>query len=268
MGQVIRDELKRVGRQRLVFGLQAFSYSPEFTQPFDESFSGDTFDVVNGHPLPGLVLGGKKYQLGNFMSKELQLAEFVAFSKAVQVQAKPFVNDEDNCASMYRDEIGWTIHRKRAWMTVMNQAHYDYIDFSITVGSEAGTKASQKAIRSWMKYLSEFIHSFDFIHAKPRTDWIEHAPDHLLHATLATDVETIAYFADDREWTDATAGTPIEGEVVFHLPAGAYRACFYSPTTGLYSPCLKIRGGDEPIHLELPSVVHDLALRVSKEIKN
>jgi len=40
--------------------------------------------------------------------------------------AKPCVNDEDNAASLYRDDDGWTIHRKRAWMAVMSQTHYDY----------------------------------------------------------------------------------------------------------------------------------------------
>ena len=67
-----------------------------------------------------------------------------------------------NCASLYRDEIGWTIHRKRAWTALLSGSHYDYIDFSINVGAEAGTEASRVKIRTWMKNLSEFFHSFDF----------------------------------------------------------------------------------------------------------
>jgi hypothetical protein len=73
----------------------------------------------------------------------------------------------DNAASLYRDTIGWTIHRKRAWTAILSGAHYDYIDFSVTVGSEAGTVDSQQALRTWMKHLSKFIHAFDFLHAKP-----------------------------------------------------------------------------------------------------
>jgi hypothetical protein len=79
-----------------------------------------------------------------------------------------------------RDEVGWTIHRKRAWMSVLSGAHYDYIDFSITVGSEAGTPASQRGIRKWMKHLSEFIHNFDFVHARPLPDWIKSKPEELV----------------------------------------------------------------------------------------
>lgn len=268
IGQVLRDELKRLGRKRLIFGLQAFSYTPEFTQPIDESFASPVLDAVNVHALPGMLLGGRKYQLGNFMSKELSLGEYASFFEAAQKTSKPCVQDEDNCASMYRDEIGWTIHRKRAWMAVMSQAHYDYIDFSITTGSETGTKGSQRTIRTWMKHLSEFIHSFDFIHAKPLPKWIESKPDHAYWAALGTDSDFIAYFADGREWKSPDAGKPIEGDVAFRLPAGSWRACLYSPSTGLYSPCIKVRGGDEPVRFTLPSFKHDIVLRVTKEIEN
>ena len=60
------------------------------------------------------------------------------FSRDVYPEKKPVVQDEDNTASIYRDTVGWTIHRKRAWTSLLNGSHYDYIDFSITVGNEAG----------------------------------------------------------------------------------------------------------------------------------
>ena len=71
---------------------------------------------MNVHPLPDTVLGGRTYMLGNFMSKELKLAELAEFCRAAGHYPKPCVLDEDNAATMYRDTIGWTIHRKRAWI--------------------------------------------------------------------------------------------------------------------------------------------------------
>jgi len=50
-------------------------------------------------------------------------------------------------SNMYRDPVGWTIHRKRAWTAL--GAHYNYIDFSITVGSEAGTPVNATVAQLW-----------------------------------------------------------------------------------------------------------------------
>jgi len=260
----IRDELQKLNRRHLVVGQNAFSYAPRFFQGFDESFSGSMLDAVNIHPLPNLGFHGHTYQLGNFMSKELQLAEFRDFFLATYGERKPTISDEDNDASMYRDVTGWTIHRKRAWMAVMCGGHYDYIDFSIQVGLEAGTEESRRNIRTWMKNLTEFIHSFDFIHAKPAPEWISTHPAPLVTAALAKPGEDyIAYLADGRELNDPAAGQPVTGPAGFALPTGTYRACFYSPSAGVYSPAIRITGGG--VNLEIPSFEHDIVLRVTRE---
>ncbi len=266
IGRIVRGELERQGRKHLVFASQAFSYTPKFTQELDASFSGKLADAVNAHPLPDTVLGGRTYMMGNFMSKELKLAEVADFCRATQAFAKPCVLDEDNAASMYRDAIGWTIHRKRAWVALLSQAHYDYIDFSVTVGSEAGTKDSSVQIRTWMKHLSEFVLGFDFVHAKPLADWIERKPEHLVSAALGrAGEEYVAYLADAREVTDKTAGEPIAGEVAFHLPEGNYRASLFSPTTGSLSPGVRIQGGSQAVRFDLGEFRHDIALVVRRE---
>jgi hypothetical protein len=266
VARVVRAELKRLGRNHLVFASQAFSYTPKFTQPLDATFTGPLADAVNVHPLPNTILGGRAYMLGNFMSKELTLAELADFCRAAQVFPKPCVLDEDNTASMYRDVTGWTIHRKRAWIAAMSQAHYDYIDFSITVGSEAGTKESSAGIRTWMKHLSEFLHAFDFVHAKPLGDWIERKPEHLVSAVLARPGEHyVAYLADAREVTDPAAGEPIGGEIAFRLPEGDYRASLYSPASGAYSPAIRCEGGGTPVKWILPGFRHDVVLDVRRD---
>ena len=260
----IRDELRKLNRRHLVVGQNAFSYAPRFYQGFDESFSGSMLDAVNIQPLPNLGFHGRTYQLGNFMSKELQLAEFRDFFLATYGERKPTISDEDNDASMYRDVTGWTIHRKRAWMAVMCGGHYDYIDFSIQSGLEAGTEESRRNIRTWMKNLTVFIHSFDFIHAKPAPGWISTQPAPLVTAALAKPGEDyIAYLADGRELTDPAAGQRIAGPIGFDLFEGTYRACFYSPVAGEYSPGIRVMGG--AAKLEIPPFEQDIVLRMTRE---
>ncbi len=265
VNQVVREELKKLGRPHLVFGSQAFSYHPKFTQPLDASFANPLFDAVNVHPLPDTVLGGRTFMMGNFMSKELALAELRDFGLAAhRVGAKPFVHDEDNAASCYRNDIGWTIHRKRAWTGVMTGGHYDYIDFSINVGNESGSAESRKKIRTWMHNLSEFIHGFDFIHASPAPDWIEEKPASLVVATLAVPgKDYAAYLADSREVTDPHAGSAIGGTVAFHLPEGKYGLSLYSPAGGASSPAIPVEGGKRAT-ITLPPFVHDVVIRVTR----
>jgi hypothetical protein len=266
MGRVIREEMRRLGRVHLIAGQQAFSYKPEFRSPYDEALAGKLFDIVNVHPLPGTVFGGATYQLGNFMSKEMMLDGIAQFSRAVYPSAKPVVLDEDNAASMYRDFTGWTIHRKRAWTALMNGAHYDYIDFSITVGSETGTRESRAAIRSWMKHLSRFFAAFDFIHAKPMPEFIRSTPANTVASVLAQPGKSyIVYVADARETAEmrsAPAGT-VQGKLLLDLPAGDYALRYYSPIEGTFSPAL-ILHGKQGAEVDLASSQQDVALRIDR----
>jgi uncharacterized protein DUF6298 len=264
MGRVIREELQKLNCRHLVVGQQAFNYLPQVNQTFDASFTGWLLDAVTVHPLPNLTVGGKTYQLGNFMSKELRLADFRDFFLMARRFPKPCISDEDNAASLYQDEIGWTIQRKRAWMAVVCGAHYDFIDFSLTVGSEAGTEESRAQIRRWMRNLSVFIHAFDFVHAKPLENWIEATPEHVVTGVLAKPPrEYIVYLADAREVTDPAAGQAIGGPVSFPLDPGQYEASFYFPLTGAHSQPIPIRGGGR-VRIELQPFHHDIVLRVSR----
>ena len=264
MGRVIRDEMQRTHHGHLVAGQQAFAYSPKFRFPLDETYSQKLFDIVNIHPLPNTDFGGTLYQLGAFMSKDLALPEMARFCRAVFAQKKPSVMDEDNTASMYRDPTGWTIHRKRAWTTVLNGGHYDYIDFSITVGSETGTAMSRSHIRSWMQYLSEFISSFDYIHADNSNGWLGDLPDHVTASTLsARGDDYVAYLADDREITDPTAGEPLHGTVKLTLPSGTFAVSLFSPVSGQSSPAVRMEGGGTR-SLILEPFRDDIVIRASK----
>jgi predicted GH43/DUF377 family glycosyl hydrolase len=252
--------MKKQGRTHFIAGQEAFSYTPKFEFGLDATFRTPLFDIVNVHPLPNTIFGGRSYQLGNFMSGELMLAEMLDFGKAVYSQPKPMVHDEDNTASIYRDPMGWTIHRKRAWVTLLTGGHYDYIDFSITVGNEAGTRESSAGIRTWFKHLSSFIHSFDFVRSRP-AEWIAAKPRHVVSAGLAVEgKDYIAYLADARERGQPGAGEPLRGPVSLALPAGRFAVSLYSPTTGEYSPAVAVEG-DRTAILELLPFRHDIAIR-------
>ncbi len=264
MARVLRDELQRQGRPHLLSGQQAFTYGPKNLFALDASFSGKIFDIVNDHPLPDTNFNGQVYDMGDFMSKELRLDQVAGFCRAASKFPKPTNLDEDNTASMYRDTTGWTIHRKRAWTALMSGCHYDYIDFSITVGNETGTPASNRAIRTWMQHLSDYMSTLDFIHSKPDTTWIREFPMNLVVSGLAiSGSDFIAYLADARELSDPAAGSPIEGNLSLSLPPGDYDVSLYSPVTGVSSPAIAIKGGS-PSALALPSFRQDIVIRAKR----
>ncbi len=262
---LVRSELERLGHPHLVFGSQAFSYKPAFRQELDASFTQSEFDAVNVHPLPGMVLARREYMLGNFMSKQLALRDLRDFCHATHAFNKPCVSDEDNAASMYRDPVGWTIHRKRAWMAVLSQCHYDYIDFSINSGVESGTADSRRMIRTWMKHLCDFVRTFDLVHARVALDWVVQKPQHLVDTALAlADGGYIAYLADDREVADPTAGQALQGKLLVRLRAGDYRARFYSPSAGEVASHVTVRGAEAPVQIDLPKFEQDLVVLVDR----
>ena len=267
MARVLRDEMRRLGRPHLLSGQQAFTYAEKNAFPMDATFAGKTFDIVNDHPLPNTLFDGKVFEMGNFMSKELMLDQVANFCRAAYAQPKPTVLDEDNTASIYRDTTGWTIHRKRAWAALFSGCLYDYIDFSITIGSESGTKASQAGIRTWMQHLSEFMDTYDYVHAKPDTSWIEGAAKPLVVSALVNaQHDYVAYLGDAREVTDPTAGQPLSGSITLTLPQGTYEVSLYSPATGEASPAITIAGGSNAV-IELPKFQEDIVVRARQKIR-
>jgi hypothetical protein len=267
MGRVMREEMRRLNKPHLLSGQQAFTYGAKNAFPMDATFAGNTFDIVNDHPLPNTLFDDRVFNMGNFMSKELMLQDVRDFCRSADSHAKPTVLDEDNTASIYRDTTGWTIHRKRAWTALLSGCHYDYIDFSITVGSENGTPASRAGIRTWMQHLSEFMTSFDFVHSKLAADWIQNYPTQLVVSGLATSGhDYVAYLADKRELGESGAGEAIEGNISLMLPPGTYDVSLYSPSTGLYSPAIQIEG-EKKTSVILPRFTQDIVIRAKLQDK-
>lgn len=262
LADVIRRTEARLPNRHLIAGQETYRHDG-FQQGSDLSFSSMFFDVVNIHPLPNTTHAGVNYDLGAFMSKQLKLRALRDFCLAAYREKKPLNCDEDNVASRFRDYDGWTIHRKRAWTTLLCGAHYDYIDFSIWPHLETGTPESQRCIRTWMKHLSEFIHSIDLARAAPMPGRLEQQPEHTVESVFGVEGEDYAiYLADSRELDEPDAGRTIAGVMAFDLPPGRFEMAAFSPETGLYSPWVPIPGG--PVQIETPSFRHDIALRIKR----
>lgn len=260
---IIRETEASLLNQHLVVGQEAFAYNP-WEQMSTQSFRNFPIDVVNMHPLPNTTFDGLRFDQGVFMSKQLCLRAVRDYCLATYPEPKPLNLDEDNVASQYKDPDGWTIHRKRAWVTLLSGGHYDTIDFSIINYCETGTPESQRHIRTWMKNLSEYIHSVDLVRARPALQILRKYPEHTLPCVLAVAAEDYSlYLADERELDEPSVGEIISGEVICDLPEGEYELACFSPLTGLYSPWITLQGGQNTC-LRVPDFNHDLLIRIRR----
>lgn len=263
IAEAVRETEADLTNKHMVVGQAAFNYTL-FEQSSTESFKSMPLDVVNVHPLANMTYRGKSYDLGEFMRGWLKLIELRDYCLDTYHEPKPLNMDEDNTASCQVNIKGWTVHRKRAWTTLMCGCHYDYIDFSINNYLETGTPDSQRYIRTWIRHLSEFIHSIDLVKARPLPDWLKQLPEHTMGCVLAVEGEDYCiYIADRREFDEEGCGEPIHEKIAFDLPGGTYNVSSYSPVTGLYSPAMELKGGGRHSVL-LPEFVHDLVVRIRR----
>jgi len=236
------------------------SHGLSLTSSFDEL----PVDVVNVHTFENTVYRGVAYDIGGFMTGGLRLQALRDLFVATAGERKPLNLDEDNAAARFTDLQGWTIHRKRAWTTVVSGGHYDMIDFTIQIRLETGTMEAQQHIRSWIKHLSMFVHSMDLVHARPRPDLISQAPPHTVASVLAVEGQEYAiYLADAREVENPGLGDSIRGDVMVSLPPGRWTVTIVDPVTGQESTRPSIDGGMS--RLELPEFRHDVAIRIKRD---
>jgi hypothetical protein len=262
----------KLPNQHLVAGQQAFKYIlpgetavlKDVHQFCEASFDRIGFDIVNMHPLSNMWHRGVNYDLGRFMRGELRLRALRDYCLAMYRENKPLNLDEDNAASRFTDDFGWTIHRKRAWTALFCGAHYDVIDFSINKHFETGTAESNASFRNWMKILSETIHAIDLVRARPDVSFIAKTPPETCVSALVIDGEIHhIYLADAREKDNLLAGNPIKGQLVVNLPKHPQQIRFVSPVTGKTIGEATTPGGDGAV-ITLPPFQHDLLIGICK----
>lgn len=248
------------GVRHLVAGQEAFRYEP-WDQPLDHSMARMDVDIVNVHPLPGTTLGGRTYELGRFMSGDLELSEVLEFCDAAARAGKPVNLDEDNTASQYTDHFGWTIHRKRAWVAVLRGCHYDMIDFTIRPGLPVGSPAAERDLRVWTRFLGDACERWELASAPPTDDVRLLDGDVVILACRIGGVDgraRLVYLADPSEGTRRRPATGVV-RCRLQLPADIRAVRSFAPGTGseLSSARLTAEG---TIALEL---VGDLLLELS-----
>jgi len=271
MIRLAREIEAKLPNQHLIAGQEAFAYklpdedhNPLDVHQFaDRSFRDVDYDVVNMHPLSNMKYGGKHYNMGGFMRGQLCLRPLRDYCLDTYGEAKPLNMDEDNAAAQYKDLFGWTIHRKRAWTTLMCGGHYDMIDFSIINYCETGTDESRRHLRSWMGHLSWFIHSFDLSRARPLQRLVTAQPQHTCESVFGVAGQDFAvYLADEREAEEPDCGKPISGSLELQLPAGEYMVSCFDPVTGVSSPAISVQS-DGRLRFTLPEFEHDMVVRVA-----
>jgi len=262
MRGVIREEESRLPKKHLIFQdpMELTRTDGELDIVVNEK-TIDAIDIHDWHhtSYKGTILP----PLARFMQRDLKLERIIYLWTTCHDAAKPLIFDEDNAATNGLDEEAWTIHRKRAWTTLCSGGHYDMIDFSIQAkGQEAGTPASRAYIRSWMKHLSTFIHSVDFVHTTPVRDFCSKVPESTIAVTLAKPgAEYVIYVADKRERDEKGCGEPCSGILTFSLPTGSYEARLYEPVKGEYTgKTFKLNGGH--VSLTLEPFTHDIVVHI------
>ncbi len=124
----------------------AWSYAP-WDHPVQPADVLDV-DISNVHPLDVMTIGDKAFNLGVFMSADSRLGEYTEFCQQARALGGAINLDEDNNASRFMDERGWTVHRQRAWIALLSGCHYDFIDFSILPGRERSTEDGRRLLRA------------------------------------------------------------------------------------------------------------------------
>jgi hypothetical protein len=248
------------GGRHLLAGQEAFCYEP-WDQPLDRSMTEMDVDIVNVHPLPGTTLDGRSYELGRFMSGDLELSAVHDFCDAAVRAGKPVSLDEDNAATQYTDHFGWTIHRKRAWVAVMGGCHYDMIDFTIRPGLPVGSPSAERDLRVWTRFLGEACERWELAAASSTDDVGLLDGDVVVAACRIGGVDggsRLVYLADATESTRRrSASLPVQCRL--QLPGGIATVRSFAPGLGRELPSPTV-AADRTIALEL---VDDLLIELS-----
>ncbi len=227
----------------------------------DESFNVLSADIVNVHPLENIIYKGESFDLGLFMSKKLNLAALRDFCLKTWHEEKPLSIDEDNIASRFKDYDGWTIHRKRAWASIMSGAHYDYIDFSIMNYCPKGTSESQEFLHRWFSNIRYFIKDIDFINGCPLPEAASVDSIEILECVYGTEgVCYNIYLANIKEIDEEGYGDEVNSVIELNIEKGSYNVIFYSPEIG--TEIKDIINIEYTYSLKLPPFKHDLAIRL------
>ena len=155
-----------------------------------------------------------------------------------------------------------THYRMEGWDFILaGGGLYNNLDYSFVAGAEDGTfvypksqpGGGSRSFRSQMKFLKEFIHSFEFIKMKPDSSVIKSGlPDKARARVLAE---------PGRQYAVYIFGGPA-ARLTLAVPAGTYRAEWLNPETGQIDKDEKVDHPGGNLLLSSPPYARDVALRL------
>jgi hypothetical protein len=261
------DIVRSSGEHRVIAASPAWSYKP-WSHPV---LAADALkvDISNVHPLDVMTIADETFNLGGFMSADSRLDEYKSFCQRVKALGGAINLDEDNNASRYMDERGWTIHRQRAWIALLSGCHYDYIDFSILAGRERSTADGRRLLRSRFGTLASFWEENQIWSTTLDDSTGVDVPEGCT-AVVARDARSplgpvYVYVAAEIPNDLAVPFTdrPVEGALELDLAAGDYLTYWFAPGTGRYFGWDNRRSTGR-LRLQLPGTTNDVVSLVKR----
>jgi hypothetical protein len=253
--------VRSTGANRVIAASPAWSYAP-WDHPV-HSAEVLAVDISNVHPLDVMTIGDKTFNLGVFMSADSRLGEYKEFCRQAQALGGAINLDEDNNASRFMDERGWTVHRQRAWIALLSGCHYDFIDFSIVPGRERSTEDGRRLLRARFGTLARFWEENQLWSVRLDGQSRARAPEGCT-AVVASNLRGPAnvryiYVAAEAP-TDLSipfSDRAVEGGLQLDLPEGDYLTYWFAPETGRYFGWRPYTSSGR-LSLELPGTANDV----------
>jgi hypothetical protein len=259
--QQLVEIVRSSAEDRVVAASAAWSYKP-WGHPV-QAAGEINVDISNVHPLDVMTVGDETFNLGGFMSADSRLDEYKAFCGRMRALGGAINLDEDNNASRYMDERGWTIHRQRAWIALFSGCHYDYIDFSVLAGRERSTPDGRRLLRSRFGSLAQF---WEENHV-----WSTALDDGVVVEVPAGCTAVAArgqgshpgpvyvYIAAEaaNDLAVPFADRAVEGALALNLPPADYLTYWFAPETGRYFGW-EDRHSTGRVQMQLPATANDV----------
>jgi hypothetical protein len=153
-----------------------------------------------------------------------------------------------------------TYHRQAWQFMLAGGAVFNNLDYSFFVGAEDGTGKNNAPgggsteLRKQLKFLHEFVESFDFVKMQPDFDVVKHSPG----------LEWQAISEPGEQYAVVFNGVPAEW-IKLQLPKGRFNYQFISPYSGL-----KLKSGfitvgkNEVTKMKLPGFENMVVLKIEK----
>ncbi|MDA8742989.1 cellulase family glycosylhydrolase [Rubripirellula amarantea] len=164
------------------------------------------------------------------------------------------------------DETGFAgsdpdVYLQQAWRFVMaGGGLFNHLDYSFSVGHEDGDDSDNKApgaaspeLRSQLRTLSEFVHSFDLVSLRPMPLAVQQQ--------YAVNTQTLG---DGRSQFAIYAEGRSPASVVVRVPQGNWQVSFLNPDSGQRSEPISLQTKQDALTIELPSFDDAIAIDIRK----